>query len=55
MAVSNSCRQFWDTLAWSMLMTSLTSVPALVLLDMSWDRCTRVFLHRMLVLNQSSI
>ena len=35
---------------WSMLMTALTSVPALVLLDMSWDRCVRVLLHRTLVL-----
>lgn len=50
MVLFNTCRQFWDTLVWSMLMTALTSVPALVLLDMSWDRCVRVLLHRMLVL-----
>lgn len=51
---SVTCRQFWDTLVWSMLMTSLTSVPALVLLDMSWDRCMKVLLHRTLVLLYNS-
>ena len=43
------CSQFTATLVWASLMTSLTSVPTVILLGANWDSCIRVLLNRMSV------